>query len=356
MIADPQFFDDDRLPRTLFHRGSAVDTLTRAFEPATHGEPGDDIIVTGGPGVGKTTLVKHTLERSQDLAGLDHAYVPALGLTTAGILRSVLMQLPGPDPDSNTAREDLDLFLHERVNDPAVVVLDEAKALHATDGLERLLEIDLLSVVVICHDPDRWLSLADPDVREAMRTVPRLEVTPFRTAELADILGARAQHGLDGDPIGRSQLERIADDVGGVARRGIQVLRAAATVASERAHVEIHDGDIEDAYDRADRRILELNLASLPVHHHILYEIVRESGPIQARYLHDHYDAIDERVYGERAATPICRRHRRNALDKLRDYDLLQATGPNNQYREYSVADPRVQSQLDMSVTNRQRH
>ncbi len=44
-----------------------------------------------------------------------------------------------------------------------IVVLDEADGLPSTDALNRLVDVENLSVVVICHDPDEWLPVLTGD-------------------------------------------------------------------------------------------------------------------------------------------------------------------------------------------------
>jgi Cdc6-like AAA superfamily ATPase len=68
----------------------------------------------------------------------------------------------------------------------------------------------------------------------------------FGVNELADILEARARRGLPSGVVTRKQLEVIADEVAGVARKGIQPLRQAALLAEEREHDEIAVDDVAD--------------------------------------------------------------------------------------------------------------
>ncbi|MFW6435941.1 MAG: Cdc6/Cdc18 family protein [Halovenus sp.] len=356
MLTDPQVFDDGRLPRRLQHRGSEVKTLARAFEPALHGDRAQDVLLSGPSGVGKTTLTRYTLERSTKHGHIQSAYVPCLGLTTAGILRSVLKQLPGPDPGPTTPREDLDLQLYDRVDEPAIIILDEADAVTDTTAVQRLCDTDLLSVVVISHDPHRWLTQADFRARRYMERGQGLRLEHFSTSELVDILAARARRGLRDGAIDESQLGLIARGTAGVARYGIQSLRAAAVLAGDRGHDTIRDEDIHDGFERAKLRMLRLNLRSLPVHHHVLYEIVREAGRIQPRDLYDRYEEIAARVYDGRETVPVDGRQRRNALSKLRAYDLIDYDGPDNQYREYYVTHEEIESPLDLAVGQQQQH
>ncbi|MFC7173089.1 AAA family ATPase [Haloplanus litoreus] len=89
MITDPRVFEDDHLPRELMHRESAVETLLRAWDHTRLGEAGDEVIIAGPSGVGKTALARHTLQRLATQAAIDHTHVRCLGATPASVLRTV---------------------------------------------------------------------------------------------------------------------------------------------------------------------------------------------------------------------------------------------------------------------------
>lgn len=126
--------------------------------------------------------------------------------SAATTLRRVLRQFNGPTPVQNTPRADLAVALYERVEEPAVVVLDEADSVHETVALDRLLDVDALAVVVVVHDPDRFLAAIDERVRTAFPT-PALRVEKFALDELVDILAG----GLVTDPARHQKLHSRVD-------------------------------------------------------------------------------------------------------------------------------------------------
>jgi Cdc6-like AAA superfamily ATPase len=348
MITSPRVFEDDHLPRELIHRDAELQTLTRAWKPVQHGERAGDVILSGPSGVGKTVLVRHALERLQRAATVGTANVPCLGATTGEILRKTLQDL-GEDAAQNEPIDDLRWTLQDVVDRPIVVVLDEADSLAENEALEYLTEIRRLSLVVVTHEPEQWLASATPSVRDRLTGAgcAELDLDGYSTEELADILERRADRGLRPGSVTREQLRAIDGEVGGVAREGIQSLRAAAELAEERGHDKITDSDIADCYERARHWIRQKNLESLPYHHHLLYAMIREAGEITATELHDRYERLGEAPYRNTRWMPIGERARRGKLRKLQEYDLLAAAG-DGRNRTYWPVDPNIESRTEI--------
>jgi Cdc6-like AAA superfamily ATPase len=348
MLTSLRVFEDEHLPRELIHRDAELQTLTRAWKPVRHGERAGDIILSRPSGVGKTVLVRHALERLERAVAVGTAHVPCLGATTGAILRTILEDL-GQDAPQNQPIDDLRWTLRDADEDPVVVVLDEADGLAGNDALEYLREIRRLSLVVVTHEPEQWLADASPMVRDRLTGAgcTHLELDGYSTEELADILERRANRGLRPDSVRREQLREIDGEVGGVAREGIQSLRAAAELAEERGHERVMDADIADCFERARHWIREQNLQSLPYHHHVLYAIIQEAGEISATALHDRYEAVAEEVYRDKRSMPIGERARRGTLRKLQKYDLINGDG-NGRDRTYRVLDGAIASRVTL--------
>ncbi|WP_135829993.1 Cdc6/Cdc18 family protein [Halorussus halobius] len=348
MIIKPEVFDDRRLPRDLKYREPEVETLSRALDPALAGQPPEDVLLAGPSGVGKTALARHTLSRLDEFTAVAHTHVRCLGETTGEILRTALREYPGTrSVPATLSLNDTRQQLADTVDQPFVLVLDEADDLPETDVLDTLASIPLVSVVAICHEPQPWLARAPDDVRRDI--IGPVTVERFSVDELASILRARANQGLRPDVVDDEQLRRIADEVAGVAREGIQALRAAAELAGERGHSRIRDVDIAESFARAQHEIRQANLSSLAFHHHVLYAVVFEAGEIGATELHDRYDDLASSVYYGRPQQAVGRRARRYKLSKLREYDLIDWDDDATP-RTYRVVDESVEPRLDLSL------
>jgi len=347
MITEPRVFDDD-YPAQIKHREAEINVLSTAVEPILDGDRGNDMLLYGPSGVGKSALTRYVLDQLDQAQPTAYARVRCLGKSTAGILRSILRQLPGSTPAKTASARSLSSELKNRISEPTVVVLDEGDDLPATDSLSVLRGVQKLSWVAICHDHHDWLSRVDDDTRHAV-TSWTLGLEKYTTAELSDILDERRRVGLEHGVVSDRQLEQIADDAAGVARDAIYGLRAAARLAEERSHETIRESDVGDCWARAQRQLREDALDSLPYHHHVCYEIIRRRGPIRSAEFHRQYDIIADVAYSGRDQTPVCKRERRNKLQKLADYDLILQNGERSG-REYRPADASITSPLDLTV------
>jgi len=345
MITDPQVFEGEYVPDRLLHRDAEVQTVARAFDPALTGDRPKDVLIHGPHGVGKTVLTRHTFGRLQKKADADWAHIRTMGKTTAGIIRATLREL-GADPARTTPQEDLCLQLRELVDQPTIVVLDEGDEL-PTDALRRLADIPLLAMVPIVHNPEDFRSRLD-DQRISKRFLGQeLPLDKYGTVELADILEPRARDGL-GQRVDHDYLQEVADRAGGGARKAIQTLGAAGRIADKR-NCAVKAVDVEAAYQRGLRRVRRANLRSLPFHHQVLYELIRQDGSTTPPELHHRYEAIADDVFRGRDCTPISKRARRNKLRKLREYELVEWDG-DNQHRVYCVTDTSVEAPLTLEL------
>jgi Cdc6-like AAA superfamily ATPase len=330
-----------------------VGQLSRAFQPALSGSTPHNALISGPSGVGKTVLARHTLDRLEKRAPVSHAHIRSLGKSTGAILREVLRQHPANVSEQvsrNMPIDDIYELLRDTVEYPLVVILDEADNIHDHDVIERLHAVPQVSIVAICHDPQSWLAQVPMGGSHSFDGDQHIQLRRYGTEELADILEARANKDLAKDLVTRDQFRTIASHVAGVARFGIQSLYAAAKLTVERSHETIRPGDIDDSYDRALHRIRQSNLNSLPLHHHVLFELIRVAGEISASEPNERYDNATEQLYAGYPQTPIGKRSRRDKLAKHREYELIEHEGPP-QSRVHRVLDSELESVIDIAET-----
>ncbi|EMA69157.1 ATPase AAA [Halorubrum aidingense JCM 13560] len=341
-----QVFDDEAFPPDLRHRESQIQQVIRLLHRAREKRQG--VLITGPSGVGKTVLGRMVLTQYAREHGLGWTWIQTLGLTTGDVFRKAIRGA-GDTVADNAPNAELPRRLRNAIDGRHVLLLDEGDDLAGTGTVGKLASVPGVEVIIIVHNPDDWLARAESSVRQRLHG-GRVSLSRYGVDELADILADRARVGLGDDVVSRRQLETIADDVAGVARDGIQTLRAAAELADERDHSRIRDGDVDDAYERARSRIREANLSSLPFHHLVLYELIREAGELTGRQLHARYEEVEEHVYANRQWMPIGRRDRRNKLDKLLEYDLIERYQVDHRW-VYSAVTPSLKSNRSITET-----
>jgi Cdc6-like AAA superfamily ATPase len=152
----------------------------------------------------------------------------------------------------------------------------------------------------------------------------------YHDDQLYDILSARAKWGLDEDVIIDDQLYRIADAAAGDARLAIGILRTAASKADRENQERITNDILLDAAEDARAQIKQKSIDSLTPHQRVVYNIVRDRGPLGPSEIHDRYtEEVDD---------PRTKRTVRTYLSKMAQYNLLEAEGTSRD-REYSLVD-----------------
>jgi Cdc6-like AAA superfamily ATPase len=345
MFDEPHVFDDEFEPRELLHREQELERVLRRI--ANPDDPG--VLISGPSGVGKTILAQKAVEQCKTEVGVDSAFVRSLGKTTAGIMRAALEDLSrGPDSVRQTmASDEVRRKLREAIAGETVIVLDEGDDLPETDAIGELLALEDVTVIAIAHGGTDWLSRLDIDEAHPFDR-GHIRLGRYTVADLADILERRVRQGLHrdvGDMVTWGYLESIADAVAGVARDGIQTLRAAGEITRDN-YLKIDEVDVTDAYEQAQHEIRIANLKSLPFHHQVLFAIVHEAGELAAGELYDRYEEVSS-VYKGRPVAPIAERQRRRKLEKLADYDLVNHDG-ENRGRTYWVVDAGVEPCVEL--------
>ncbi|QCC60779.1 AAA family ATPase [Natrinema thermotolerans] len=351
MISRTDVFEDSWPPTELPNRNDELEHLSRRLGPTTRGLEGDDVLIYGGSGVGKTATTRHFLSRKLP----DYADVAWAQISCGDKTRNILLKEAAAEhPDDVTVQLNwrpsrLKAAL-ERVVDgePYILVLDEADSIADHEILADLADVEGVSVIVIAHDRTEWLGHLNNAVIGSFGIDSTIRFNPYSTDELVEILEPRIRLGLDYDAFSRDQLKRIAKETEGVARYGIKAVWAAAEIAKERGHDTVTDADVDDCFDRAMAKMRESNLASLSYTHRALYELVRRLGPtVYNSKLKSIWRAHREEIYADRHREPVTWRHARNYLEKLEKYDLLVRKG-RTQNRRCVVTDPDLEATVDL--------
>ena len=123
----------------------------------------------------------------------------------------------------------------------------------------------------------------------------------------------------------------------GDARLALGILRTAASTADRKNRDRITDDILLDAAEDARARIKQNGLDLLTPHQRVVYDTVREHGPLGPSEIYVRYtEEVDD---------PRTKRTIRTYLSKMAQYNLLEAKGTSRD-REYSLVDSAAASPM----------
>ncbi|MBP1985955.1 Cdc6/Cdc18 family protein [Halolamina salifodinae] len=320
MFSRREVFTEHFLPRDLPGRGTQLNELSDVLEPAAEGEPAESCWMIGSSGAGKTSTARYLLEELSVDYGIGFALVECVGASRWELLRDIAAEHPSVPQHNGMGTTQLLTELDDVESEPFVVVLDEFDGLEVPEVLVDLTNIEGISLICIGHDKAEAIA-SIPNAVKGLRHAPEIWFEPYSVPSMMEILRARVDTGLQPGVIDDDQLERIADEVAGSARYGVQSLRSAVELGEERGHTSVTDEDVGDSFDHAKARIREQLLASLSRQHHIVYRVIREAGEEGLRPAE-----IMER-YRERSDNPRGRQAVVKYRRKLQRYDLVACDG-----------------------------
>ncbi|SEO74659.1 ORC complex protein Cdc6/Orc1 [Halorientalis persicus] len=332
MIRDARVLRAGFVPREVEHRDAEVNHLSTVLEPITNEEPADTAIVTGPSGTGKTCISQFVTERlREEVLGVEATYVNCWrNYTRFRTLYQILDDL-GATIDihrQSTPHDELVDRLQQYDGPRTVIILDEVDQLEDPSVLYDLHSLSQFAIICIANKEEELFSRVDDRLVSRLRSSEHVQMDKYHDEQLYDILSARAKWGLDEDVITNDHLYRIADAAAGDARLAIGILRTAAGKANRENHERITDDILLDAAEDARAQIKQKSIDSLTPHQRVVYDIVREHGPLGPSEIHDHYtDEVDD---------PRTKRTVRSYLSKMAQYNLLEAKGTSRD-REYAI-------------------
>ena len=332
MIGDARVLRAGFVPREIEHRDAEVNHLSSVLRPLMNGEPADTAIVTGPSGSGKTCISKFVTERlREEVLDVEATYVNCWrNYTRFRAVYQILDDL-GKTIDihrQSTPHDELIDRLQQYDGSRRVVILDEVDQLEDPGVIYDLHSLPQFAIICIANREEELLGRVDDRLVSRLRASEHVHMDGYHDEQLHDILSARSKWGLEPDVVTDDQLSRIADAAAGDARLAIGILRAAASKA-DRDHREcITDEILLDAASDARAQIKQKNIDSLTPHQRIVYEVVREHGPLGPSDIFQYYT--------QKVDDPRTKRTVRTYLSKMTQYNLLEADGTSRD-REYTI-------------------
>ncbi|NHN40063.1 AAA family ATPase [Halorubellus sp. JP-L1] len=330
MIQNGRALRQEHVPSELVHRDGEIDALTAALGGG-RSNLFEDVIVTGPSGAGKTSTTRYVLRKLEEARlDVETGFVDCIGANSstgalAGLVRASDRSAP-LDPRAN-ARTVLIERLRE-MDKEFVAVLDEADVLEDKQIIQALYSVPNVTTALVCVNYDDLLINCDTRIQKRIRTFRHVEFDSYGDDQLADILSKRAEVGLLPGSIDEETIWYIADKAAGDARLAIAILRRAAKQCFDLRDEEIMIDVVDDVADAARNEIASRYIEKLSTHQRILYEVVREEGPIQAGDLYAEYR--------KRATDPKADRTLRSYLNSMQREGLVEKEG-GGRYTEYDL-------------------
>lgn len=334
MIRDARVLRAGFVPQEVEHRDAEVNHLSSVLEPITSGEPADTAILTGPSGTGKTCISRFVTERlREEILDVEATYVNCWrNYTRFRTLYQILDDI-GKTIDihrQSTPHDELIDRLQQYDGSRTVVILDEADQLEDPSVIYDLHSLPQFAIICIANKEEELFSRVDDRLVSRLRSSEHVRMGKYHDEQLFDILSARTKWGLESEVITDDQLYQIADAAAGDARLAIGMLRSAASTAARENCDQITTEILVDAAEDAKAQIKQRSLDSLTPHQRVVYDIVRDHGPLAPSEIHSRYTGeVDE---------PRTKRTVRTYLSKMAQYNLLEAEGTSRD-REYSLVD-----------------
>src|SRR6056297_1324873 len=331
-------FEIDYVPETFKHREGQTQSLTYALRPAVRGSRPLNVVVRGPPGTGKTTAVQKLFDEigtqtsdvrtirvncqvnatrysvfSRLFEGTFDYEPPSSGISFKKLFGQIAEKLVEEDKVLIVALDDVNYLFYE--NEASDTLYSLLRAHEAHSGAK---------IGVICVSSDLELDTIDAlDTRvQSVFRPEEVYFNPYGQAEIADILGERAERGFNEGVVGPTVLDRVAElteEQGGDLRVGIDLLRRAGMNAEMRASRSVETEDVEEAYDKSKYVHLSRRLRELSDSETALVEVIAAHDGQQAG---DIYDAFSEQ-------TDLGYTRYSEIINKLDQLDIIDADYTN---------------------------
>ena len=207
-------------PQKPVGRDQAIEQIADALRPLARHKTPDNLLVYGPAGTGKTTCVRHVLDKLEDETRVKPVYINCWQYNTRpSLLTQLLIELGYPAPRKGKPVDERLSKLREWLdkNRNVAVVLDEfdqltekTKAIYDLQLQNEEAENDLAIVMV----SNQHLSRPRLDPRTQSRlNCQTLEFTSYNTDQLTEILERRVEQAFRPGTVTDEAIEKIAETV-----------------------------------------------------------------------------------------------------------------------------------------------
>ena len=322
MIQDARALNTEHVPEELHHREGKIDHLSSALRPMADGDHGEDVVVSGPSGTGKTTISRYVVQELQrEALDVGAGYVNCISDSTKNGALHALLRDSGRGADLRIEGTPTSTFINRfrEIDAQFVAIIDEVDILEDPTMLLSLYELPHVSMILVTVDEDDLFAGLDSRVNSRIHGAARVELEKYTYSQMCTILSARVEAGLLEGAVDYETIEHIADVAAGDARMGITHLRRAVRRATDNERDYVTIADVESSEDAAREMIHEQNEQNLSTHQRHLYEIIKKEGEVSSAELHEQYE--------ERVRTSKSKSTRRRYLRGLERYKMITHHG-----------------------------
>jgi len=277
-------------------------TFLSVLEPITNGEPADTAIVTGPSGTGKTCISNSSRnDFREEVLDVEAIYVNCWrNYTRFRTLYQILDDL-GATIDihrQSTPHDELVDRLQQHDGPRTVVILDEVDQLEDPSVIYDLHSLPQFALICIANKEEELFSRVDDRLVSRLRSSEHVRMDKYHDEQLYDILSARTKWGStrtsspmtssteSPTPPPATPASQSASSERPPARLVVRTTSASPTIF------------FWTPPRMPGAQIKQKSLDSLTPHQRVVYDIVREHGPIGPSEIHERYseDVDDPRT------------------------------------------------------------
>ncbi|MEM2963234.1 MAG: AAA family ATPase [Candidatus Anstonellales archaeon] len=299
----------DYVPTDIFHREKEIREIGFCLRGIAEGKKGENAIVTGPPGTGKTTCAKHVLAHLREYTKrVVPVYINCWEFSSSyAVLGEIANKMGEILPRRGIAPDEIkDRILQcarrERVG--VALVLDEVDRLIVAGEGGILYELARFgedhgvnfSLVLIANSRSIFANL-DERIRSSLSS-RSIEFSPYSPQQLKEILGYRAKRaffpGVLSDEV-IPMCAGIGAKNGGDARIALSVLLGAGKEAEMEGNRKVEPRHVTKAKEKILMGISKRKIFSLNKELQRVFEAVENAGgQIETKELYKRLDAVDE--------------------------------------------------------------
>lgn len=256
MLRSETYLTADYTPEEPVGREAEINRIAEAVRPIQHRKPGDNLLIYGPTGIGKTTCTRHILNQLEDNTRAKTVYVNCWQYNTrSSLLTEILIQLGYPAPRKGKPVDEILSKIREWLdkNRGVVVALDEFDQLESKT--QAVYDLQLLNeeadhplaMLMVSNRQPSTLEL-DPRSRSRLNC-QTLQFKPYSTQQLIEILNARVEQAFRPGTVSDEVIEEIATEAArdsGDCRQALSDLLQAGRNADRAGEKEVVVDDLRE--------------------------------------------------------------------------------------------------------------